>query len=36
MRGVVKNGDRKAPTIGYFELENVNGQTVFSSGSVGE
>jgi len=36
MRGVVKNGDRKAPTIGYFELENLNGQTVFSSGNVGE
>lgn len=34
MRGIVKNGDQKAPTVGYFEMSNKNGKTEFSSGSI--
>lgn len=36
MRGTVKIGDKKAPTKGYFEVSNRNGETVFSSGSIGK
>ena len=34
MRGIVKVGDKKAPTVGYFEVSNKNGTPEFSSGSV--
>lgn len=34
MRGIVKVGDQKAPTAGYFEISNRNGKTKFSSGSI--
>ncbi len=34
MRGIVKVGDKKAPTAGYFEISNRNGKTEFSSGSI--
>lgn len=34
MRGIVKNGDKKAPTAGYFEISNKNGKTEFSSGAI--
>jgi inner membrane protein len=34
MRGIVKSGDRKAPTAGYFEISNIGGQSVFSSGTI--
>jgi inner membrane protein len=34
MRGIIKNGDRKVPTAGYFEVINRNGKSEFSSGSV--
>ena len=34
MRGVVKIGDKKAPTVGYFEISNSNGESKFSSGSI--
>lgn len=36
MRGVVKNGNHKAPTVGYFEIANVRGASVFSSGSLAQ
>lgn len=34
MRGIVKNGDKKAPTVGFFEITNRNGEIEFSSGTV--
>ena len=34
MRGVVKIGDKKAPTAGYFEISSRNGKSEFSSGSI--
>lgn len=34
MRGIVKEGNKFAPTVGYFEIETVNGKTIFNSGSV--
>ncbi len=34
MRGIVNIGDKKAPTVGYFEISNKNGETQFSSGSI--
>lgn len=34
MRGIVKQQNKKAPTVGYFELSKINGKTVFSSGSI--
>ena len=34
MRGVVKIGNKKAPTLGYFEVSNKNGKSEFSSGSI--
>ena len=34
MRGIVKVGDKKAPTKGYFKLLNVNGQTQLTSGTL--
>lgn len=34
MRGVVRTGNKKAPTAGYFELSNKNGKTEFTSGSI--
>ena len=34
MRGIVKTGDKKAPTAGYFEISNISGQSAFSSGSI--
>ncbi|MDF1676960.1 MAG: metal-dependent hydrolase [Vicingaceae bacterium] len=33
MRGIVKVGEKKAPTAGYFEVAVLNGITEFSSGS---
>lgn len=34
MRGIVDNGDTKAPTVGYFEIRpQVNGGFEFSSGA---
>jgi len=33
MRGIMKIGDKKVPTAGYFEISNKDGQSVFSSGS---
>ncbi|MFT4567588.1 MAG: inner membrane protein [Saprospiraceae bacterium] len=34
MRGIVKDGDKKAPTVGYFEfVPNENGEYQFSSGA---
>ena len=34
MRGIVKIGNKKAPTAGYFEVSNKNGKSEFSSGSI--
>ncbi|MCR9289794.1 MAG: metal-dependent hydrolase [Bacteroidetes bacterium] len=34
MRGIVTVENKKAPTIGYFEVTNKNGKTAFSSGSI--
>lgn len=34
MRGIVEYGNKKAPTVGYFEISEQNGTTVFSSGSI--
>lgn len=34
MRGIVKTGNKKAPTAGYFEVSNQNGRLEFSSGSI--
>ena len=34
MRGVVNIEDKKAPTAGFFEISNSNGETKFSSGSI--
>ena len=34
MRGVVNIGTKKAPTKGYFEISNRNGESIFSSGSL--
>ncbi len=34
MRGTVKIGDTKSPTVGYFEISNINGKPAFSSGSI--
>ncbi len=34
MRGIVKYGDKKAPTAGYFEISTRHGGTEFSSGSI--
>ncbi len=34
MRGIVIVDNKKAPTAGYFEVSNINGQSVFSSGSI--
>jgi inner membrane protein len=34
MRGIIKIGDKKAPTAGYFEISNGNGTSKFSSGSI--
>ena len=36
MRGVVKIGNKKAPTAGYFEISNSNGKMHFSSGSIND
>lgn len=36
MRGIVKDGEKKYPTAGYFELTPLsNGEVIFSSGSHG-
>ncbi len=34
MRGIVKVGDKMAPTMGYFEVSNKTGKPEFSSGSI--
>ena len=34
MRGIIKIGNKKAPTAGYFEVSNQNGRVDFSSGSI--
>ena len=34
MRGVVKIGNKKAPTVGYFEVSYKNRKSEFSSGSI--
>lgn len=34
MRGIVRIGNKKAPTAGYFELSTKNGQTEVTSGSL--
>ncbi len=34
MRGSVVDGNKKAPTKGYFEVSTIEGQTKFSSGSI--
>jgi inner membrane protein len=34
MRGIIKNGAKKSPTAGYFEISDQNGTTRFSSGSI--
>ena len=34
MRGIIKTENIKAPTAGYFEIENINGISKFSSGSI--
>ena len=34
MRGIIKNETQKAPTVGYFEISEKDGKTVFSSGSM--
>lgn len=34
MRGIVKIGNKKAPTAGYFEISERNGKSEFSSGSI--
>jgi len=34
MRGIVKNGLKKAPTVGYFEISTKNGKPELSSGSL--
>ncbi|MBC8754862.1 metal-dependent hydrolase [Kordia sp. YSTF-M3] len=34
MRGIIKTGTKKAPTAGYFEISNKDGNTTFSSGSI--
>lgn len=34
MRGIVRNGDKNAPTAGYFEITNRDGVSEFSSGSI--
>lgn len=34
MRGMVMDGNKKAPTRGYFEVSTINGETRFASGSI--
>jgi inner membrane protein len=34
MRGIVSIGDKKAPTIGYFEISNRDGKSQVTSGSI--
>ena len=34
MRGIVSSGNKKSPTVGYFEMSNKDGKTNFSSGSL--
>ena len=34
MRGIVKIGNKRAPTAGYFEISNRNGKTEFTSGTI--
>lgn len=34
MRGIVTKGNKKAPTVGYFEVSDQNGRVGFSSGSI--
>ncbi len=34
MRGVVFDGNKKVPTVGYFEVEENNGKINFTSGSI--
>lgn len=34
MRGIVKDGEKKAPTVGYFEVATINGRSELSSGSI--
>ena len=34
MRGIIKTGNKKAPTAGYFEVSIQNGKIDFSSGSI--
>jgi len=34
MRGIIKQGNFKAPTAGYFEISKKNGQTIFGSGTI--
>ena len=36
MRGITWDGDKKAPTVGYFEVDNQEGKSTFSSGSIGK
>jgi len=36
MRGIVHDGEKYVPTVGYFELFNKSGQTHFTSGSIGK
>ncbi len=34
MRGIIRTGNKKAPTAGYFEISSHGGKTDFSSGSI--
>lgn len=34
MRGILKIGNKKVPTAGYFEISSKNGKSEFSSGSI--
>ena len=34
MRGIVNDGEKDVPTVGYFEITNKNGKSEFSSGSI--
>jgi inner membrane protein len=34
MRGIIKDGDKKAPTAGYFEISTANGISELTSGSI--
>jgi inner membrane protein len=34
MRGSINTEDKRAPTVGYFEISTRNGLSEFSSGSI--